>query len=311
MTTRYTNLPDNKEKTFGGAYSVHDIETCKTRDSAVLEYISLQTKLNHNEIKNKYLSTYKNWMFSSHPKIIGWQDYNELCFTQGTTEAFAQFYLRYRESKRLRLAKGEYFYNQMMKGLWFKNKFAWLDEDQISSNDVVLISVPFSDTGAVPNYLEKILTECDEKNVPVMLDLAYINLAIDQQIDLTHKCIEYIVSSLSKVFPVELYRIGIRMQRKKFEDQLYVVNEKNYNYLNLLSAYVGTKLMEKYPADYIFKKYRDKQIFICNKLNLKPSPCVYFGIDQNKKFQEYNRGTTSNRLCFSRIWDGRMAYEQS
>ena len=156
-----------------------------------------------------------------------------------------------------------------------------------------------------------ISTCCDEKNVPVMLDLAYINLAIDQQIDLTHKCIEYIVSSLSKVFPVELYRIGIRMQRKKFEDQLYVVNEKNYNYLNLLSAYVGTKLMEKYPADYIFKKYRDKQIFICNKLNLKPSPCVYFGIDQNKKFQEYNRGTTSNRLCFSRIWDGRMAYEQS
>ena len=29
MTVRYTNLPDNKDKPFGGAYSVHDDETVK------------------------------------------------------------------------------------------------------------------------------------------------------------------------------------------------------------------------------------------------------------------------------------------
>ena len=99
--------------------------------------------------------------------------------------------------------------------------------------------------------------------------------------------------------------IGIRMQRKKFEDQLYVINEKNYNYINILSAYVGTKLMQKYPADYIYNKYRDKQIAMCDQLRLEPSPCVYFGIDKQKKYQEYNRGTGTNRLCFSRVWDGR------
>lgn len=231
MTTRYTDLPDNKDKTFGGAYSVHDSETCRTRDEAVNDYISNQSRLDNEEIKRKYLDTYKQWMFATHPNIKGWQDYNELCFTQGTTESFAQFYIRFRESKRLRLAKGEYFYNQMMKGLWYNGRFAWLDEDDIKPNDVVLISVPFSDTGAVPDYLEQLLTECDNNNVPVMLDLAYVSLSIDQEIDLTHRCIEYVVSSLSKVFPVELYRIGIRMQRTKFEDQLYVINEKNYNYI--------------------------------------------------------------------------------
>ena len=118
MTTRYTTLPDNKEKPFGGAYSVHDPETCQTRDDAVKEYISSQSRLDNETIKAKYVQTYKQWMFATHPKIKGWEDYNELCFTQGTTESFAQFYLRFRESKRLRLAKGEYFYNQMMKGLW-------------------------------------------------------------------------------------------------------------------------------------------------------------------------------------------------
>jgi hypothetical protein len=306
MTTRYTNLPDNKDKPFGGAYSVHDPETCRTRDEAVKEYIDNNAKLDNEAIKSKYVQTYKKWMFATHPKIKGWEDYNELCFTQGTTESFAQFYLRFRESKRLRLAKGEYFYNQMMKGLWYKGKFAWLGEDEIRSNDVVLISVPFSDTGAVPDYLEKLLTECDNNDVPVMLDLAYINLSVDLEIDLTHRCIEYVVSSLSKVFPVELHRIGIRMQRTKFEDQLYVVNGKNHNYINVLSAYVGTKLMEKYPANYIYNKYRQKQLDMCDKLNLEASPCVYFGIDKQRQFSEYNRGTESNRLCFTRIWDGRM-----
>jgi hypothetical protein len=309
MTTRYTDLPDNKDKPFGGAYSVHDNQTCGTRDEAVKEYISSQSQLDNEEIKSKFLNTYKEWMFSTHPKIKGWQDYNHLCFTQGTTESFAQFYIRFRESKRLRLAKGEYFYNQMMKGLWYKERFAWLGEDEIKPNDVVLISVPFSDTGAVPDYLEQLLQECDEKNVPVMLDLAYVSLSVDQEIDLSHKCVEYVVSSLSKVFPVELYRIGIRMQRKKFEDQLYVINEKNYNYINILSAHVGTKLMESYPADYIFNKYRPRQLQMCDKLGLEASPCVYFGIDRHDKFTEYNRGTPSNRLCFSRIWDGRMKYE--
>jgi hypothetical protein len=87
---------------------------------------------------------------------------------------------------------------------------------------------------------------------------------------------------------------------------LNVINEKNYNYINILSAYVGTKLMEKYPADYIFNKYRQKQLEMCDHLNLEASPCVYFGIDRLGNFPEYNRGTRTNRLCFSRVWDGRM-----
>ena len=306
MVTWYTDLPNLAQKPYGRAWSIHDNDTISARDEAVKKFISIQSTISDQQIKSEFLNLYKQWMFAPHPNISGWEDYNELCFTQGTTESFAQFYLRFRENKRLRLAKGEYFYSQMMKGLWYKNNFAWLHEDDIKANDVLLISVPFSDTGAVPDNLETILTECDKNGVPVMLDLAYINLSINQKINLSHPCIEYIVSSLSKVFPVELYRIGIRMQRKKFEDQLYVINEADYNYVNIMSAFVGTELMKKFPADYIFKKYHPKQIDMCKKLEVETSPCVCFGIDTNNQYQVYNRGTKTNRLCFSRIWDGRI-----
>jgi len=309
---RYTNLPDNKDKPFGGAYSVHDKELVDYRDISIKMFTSRNnySVKNAEIIKQDFLQNYKQWIFSSHPKIKGIEQYNYMCFTQGTTESFYQFYIRYK-NKRLRIAKGEYFFHQMMKGLWFnsKDRFAWLDDEPIKENDVVLLSVPFSDTGATPRNLEKLLCDCDKLKVPVMLDLAYINLAVDMSFDLSHPCIEYVVSSLSKVFPIENHRVGIRLQKQAFEDQLYVINEYNYNYINLLSAYIGIKMMNKFSADYVFNKYRSKQLEFCQKLDLVPSYCVYFGLDYSGRFKEYNRGGNGNRLCFTRIWDGRQKYE--
>lgn len=311
MAIRYTNLPDNKSKPFGGAYSVHDRELTSYRDETIRMFTvnNNYTEKNAEIIKQDFLQTYKQWMFSHFPRVNGVEQYTHMCFTQGTTESFAQFYIRYRDNYRLRIAKGEYFYNQMMKSLWYSDNFAWLDDEPIKEGDVVLLSVPFADTGAVPNSLEKILCDCDILKVPVMLDLAYLNLGVDMSFDLSHPCIEYVVSSLSKVFPIENHRVGIRLQKEPFEDQIYVINEYNYNYINLLSAYIGTAMMKKFPADYVFEKYHHKQLAFCQKLDLVPSYCVYFGIDYSGRFREYNRGSNGNRLCFSRIWDGRMKYD--
>ena len=311
MGIRYTNLPDNKSKIFGGAYSVHDRELTTYRDETIRMFTvnNNYTEKNAEIIKQDFLQTYKQWMFSSFTRIKGVEHYTHMCFTQGTTESFAQFYIRYRDKHRLRIAKGEYFYNQMMKSLWYSDNFAWLDDEPIKEGDVVLLSVPFADTGAVPSSLEKILCDCDILKVPVMLDLAYLNLGVDMYFDLSHPCIEYVVSSLSKVFPIENHRVGIRLQKEPFEDQIYVINEYNYNYINLLSAFLGTAMMKKFSANYVFDKYHSKQLALCQKLDLVPSYCVYFGIDYSGRFREYNRGGNGNRLCFSRIWDGRMKYD--
>ena len=311
MAIRYTNLPDNKNKPFGGAYSVHDRELTTYRDETIRMFTvnNNYTEKNAEIIKQEFLQTYKQWMFSHFPRVNGIEQYTHMCFTQGTTESFAQFYIRYRDNHRLRIAKGDYFYHQMMKSLWYSDNFAWLGDEPIKENDVVLLSVPFADTGAVPSDLEKILCDCDRLKVSVMLDLAYINLAVDMSFDLSHPCIEYVVSSLSKVFPIENHRVGIRLQKEPFEDQIYVINEYNYNYINLLSAYLGTAMMKKFPANYVFEKYHSKQLAFCQKLDLVPSYCVYFGIDYSGRFREYNRGGNGNRLCFSRIWDGRMTYD--
>ena len=302
---RYTKLPDNNTKPFGGAYSVRDENTVYQRDYLIQKYVL--NNFDFESLKQEYFSVYKDFLSMPH-KLHGIEKYNNICFTQGTTESFSHFYIRF-NNKRLRLAKGEYFYHQMTKALYFSNRFAWLEDEELCEGDALVISAPFSDTCDLYLNLEKILCECDEKEIPVLLDLAYINIAKDIEINLSHPCIEYVVSSLSKVFPVENYRIGIRLQKTIFEDPLYVNNEVNHNYINMLSVYLGTEMMKHFGPDYIFNKYREKQIDFCTKLNVEPTSCVYFGLDKNNKYLEYNRGGKTNRLCFSRIWDGRIQYE--
>ena len=303
----HTGIKDLKKKPFGGAWSIHDSQVVEYRDQAIRQFLKDQSSLNHDTVKNEYFQTFKEWMFSTHNEK-GHEQYDQICYTQGTTETFSQFYIRYRNAKRLRIKKGDYFYHSMMQKLWYGSRFAWLDEDEIREGDVLAVSVPFSQTGDVPENLENILKECDNKSVPVLLDMAYLNIAKGLDINLNHSCIEYITSSLSKVFPLELSRVGIRLQRKKFEDQLYVINEDGYNYINLQNCYVATKLMQQFPADYIYDKYLPKQKQYCEELDIVPSKCVIFGLDYKEQHTQYKRRDDDKeaRLCFSRVWDGRM-----
>ena len=90
MTVRYTNLPDNKDKAFGGAYSVHDEFTVNHMNWLIREFTPTY-KHNPDEIREDFLNVYRSWMPSTH-KLHGLEKYTEACFTQGTTESFAQFH---------------------------------------------------------------------------------------------------------------------------------------------------------------------------------------------------------------------------
>ena len=61
MAIRYTNLPDNKSKPFGGAYSVHDRELTSYRDETIRMFTvnNNYTEKNAEIIKQDFLQTYK------------------------------------------------------------------------------------------------------------------------------------------------------------------------------------------------------------------------------------------------------------
>ena len=271
---------------YGGAWPVNDSE--------LLNFIDSIKTSSSNPVE--FLKDYKLWISSTH-NILGWDNFNHLCFSNGTTESFDKFYHRHLH-RRLRLLKGEYFYHQLMGKKIFK-EFQWIDHKNVlEKNDVVAISVPFADTGNVPLNLYEILNRCEELKIPVLLDLAYINLATNLELNLNYKCIDTVTSSLSKVFPLSHYRIGIRLQQELIDDTLIAYNDNQY--VNLHSTGIGHAVIKQYAADYSFQKYRAQQINICAGMSIAPSSCFIFGVDEKDFYKEYNRGAGTNRLCLSK-----------
>jgi hypothetical protein len=295
MDSKKHTLPDLKSKEYGGAWAIEDNNFLQTMDHIITKHGNALCDIRPDQ----FVHEYKDWFTSTH-SISGLSTFNGITCSLGTTETFDKFYL-YHRNKRLRIFRGEYFYQQMVARSLFADNWAWMHEDDIRQGDVLVFSLPFADTGSTIDEMDAILDQCDTHGVPVLVDMAYINLARDFTIDLSRDCIKVITTSLSKVFPVQYHRIGLRLT-KGIDDDLMIAYQQN-QYVNKFGCGLGLEMMKQFDADYTFETYRLKQVDLCNKLEIDPSPCVIFGVDKSDKYPEYNRGGTTNRLCFSNLWN--------
>jgi len=289
MVLKKHNIPDLKKKPYGGAWCIEDFE----QNNHLFNIIDEHSHSLADFESDLFLEKYSKWFPSTH-KISGLGTFDGKTVSQGTTESFDKWY-QVTNHRRLRLLRGEYFYHQIAAREVYKS-FKWIEDGPIEKDDVVIISCPFADTGNIPDDFEKIMNSCEKQQVPVLVDMAYINLAKGLSIDLSYQCIKVVTTSLSKVFPVPHYRIGIRFT-KGIDDDLMIAYQQN-QYVNKFSCGLGYYMMDKFGADHTFEKYRQKQIELCEKLSVEPSACVLFGIDRNGKYNEYSRGGNTNRLCF-------------
>jgi hypothetical protein len=223
-------------------------------------------------------------------------------FSNGTTEAFDKFYLKHSQ-KRLRYFRGEYMYHLLAANHYFRDH-CYIDEDELRSGDVVVFSLPFAGTGNQHEQTEEILTICDRLGIPVLIDCCYFGVCAGMDFNFEHDSIEEITFSLSKNFPVQHLRIGMRLSRQDDDDALFVYNKNRY--VNRLGCYVGLALLDSYSADWNYEKYSTTQRSFADQLGVDASSCVFFATSEDK-FSEYNRGTKENRLCFSRyLFSGQL-----
>jgi hypothetical protein len=285
-----------KQLPYGSIHPVSDTNM----DLEVQDIISSAAKagcLDDLDIHNKFLQQYQSWIVKTkNNKISGLELFPNAAFSNGTTEAFDKFYLKYARN-RLRYFRGEYMYHTAVGKHYFR-EVEYLDDSPIESGDVVVMSFPFANTGGEHVNYKDILHQCNVKRVPVLIDCAYINIAGGLEFDFDYNCIEEIVFSLSKAFPVGHLRIGMRLTRDDNDDPLFVYNKNRY--VNRLGAAVGLELINRYGPDHNFNTYRNQQLLFCDELGVEPSPTVVFGTSATL-YPEYNRGGEVNRLCFSKF----------
>jgi hypothetical protein len=256
-----------------------------------------------SSVISDYCVQYRNWILSSKLNTVtGLDTLPVVAFSQGTTEAFDNFYIRHHR-RRFRVFRGEYIYHKRIWQRHYRHQWAFMDVDSLKINDAVIVSWPFADTGNTHDQFNKELFDnCYRLGVPVLIDAAFFGVCANQHYDFSHPAIQEVVFSLSKSFPVNALRIGIRFARDDFEDGMQIYHSTQY--VNRLSAAVGTKLMTARNPDITFSKWRNKQLEFCNQFGLEPSDTVLFGIDTKHKYDHYNRGSVNtNRLCFSRYYE--------
>jgi len=286
---------DKRHLNFGNSTAVLD-------DAAlnVLKQLNkdINTVVYDQTIDDKFRKSYLQWILSSKLNSIkGLDQFKYSCYSNGTTESFDKFYLK-NNSRRFRCFRGEYMYHQLAwRNYWPNWKF--INDEPLDKNDAVVVSLPFADTGNEHKDYQHLLLECVRLGIPVLVDCAYFGICQDINFDFTSPCITDITFSLSKTFPVSHIRIGIRFSKYDDDDSLFVVNKGGY--INRLGAYIGLEFLTTFQSDYIPNKYRNKQEQFCRYLAVTPSRTILFGIGDNM-WQEYNRGTDTNRLSFHKYF---------
>lgn len=241
------------------------------------------------DISAEYVECYRHWIICNQANtILGLEDFPDAVFSAGTTESFDKFYVRHR-NKRLRIFRGEYSYHNYM------TDTICLDDVGLTRDSCVIISIPFADSGTEYNY-HALMQECTRKNIPVLVDCCWFGTCGEMTFDFTYPCIEDVVFSMSKTFPLSRLRIGIRFSRG-YTDGLSAYARDSY--LNFNSMAIGMRYMERFSSDYIFRKYRMKQIQLCKEICVLPSPVVNLATGRGKQWDYLNRGGPHNRLCLS------------
>lgn len=284
-------LKNLKAKPFGGASYVQD---SKTMAELSLAMPLVTMWLQDPDLSDKFLMDYRQWINSSRiNQVQGLEGFDHVVQTNGTTESFDRFYMA-NHARRFRCFRGEYMYHQAAWRNFWPN-WKSIEDEPLSGNDAVVISLPFSDSGGKHSRHDEILERCTALQIPVLLDCAYFGICGSVDFDFSWPCITTVTFALSKTFPVSHARIGIRFTRRDDDDPGFVMQKTNY--VNRISAGLGSWFMTRYSPDYIFQTYRQTQLDFCKLLDVEPTSCVIFGLG-DEKWKEYNRGNSKNRLSF-------------
>ena len=135
-------------------------------------------------------------------------------------------------------------------------------------------------------------------DVPVALDIAYIGSTVIRKIPMSNN-IEYVFYSLSKPFGLNSIRTGWIFTRRP-DIKLYRLTKAKY--YNHYAHSIAEKVISEYDIDYTFKKYREKQLRICNRYNFIPTDCVWLGTTEDEKYKDYWR-KDKERICLTNYYD--------
>lgn len=228
---------------------------------------------------------YKTWIQSSqNAKIIGLDSFNYY-ITDGVTGAFADFEKSYPTLQSV-VFRGEYPYHR-------DTGCSRLETiEDLCTGQKLYISYPFAAHGMMYENFNKVLDICEQKEIPIFLDCAYFGACCFTDLILDKSCIKFVAFSLSKAFATGRCKVGICFTNEK---NTYMSLLNQYSYINHIAIGIHDNILDNFSPDYMFNKYKKRQLEICEKYELEPSDTVFLAYSYNPKTKGFDRDGTVSR----------------
>ena len=270
------------------------------RDSEVRNHITHFLKgLDIDTINNlkyqDYDQCFREWVTSTRHTFKGFELFEHSAFSHGTGSAFGEFIARY-PGRRVRASNSEFVMARIIAKAYGRD-FKSIEDGKITKNDLIILSTPFCGNGGTHTQHDALLNEADDLGVPVMIDGAYIGISEGMTYNFNHECIKDFAVSLSKVFDVMNFRIGIRFSKEKLDDGL-ACGIIAGDIFNKMGATIGIKLMQEFNGGYIINKYKQKYLEYCRQENLTPTNTITLALGDEVLHKEFKRGDYA-RICIS------------
>lgn len=154
--------------------------------------------------------------------------------------------------------------------------------ENLNPNKPLVIAAPFPGALDLHNNWKKIIDECNQKNISVHIDAAWLSAARDIQIDLSQQCIKSICISLSKGLGLSWNRIGVRWSREYDKtDSISIMNQ--FNMIPELLIRTGILALNTVPVDYLWIKHHQEYHTVCRSLYLRPTKIVHAAMSIDRK----------------------------
>jgi len=229
--------------------------------------------------------TWRFWLSNSSNTVKGLDQFGHSCFAAGTSVCFGEFISRY-PTRRVRTSRSDFLLGKVLSKS-YQREYLPLEDDQLKSNDCLLISLPFSGNGGIYPVWSDLLKHASELEIPVFIDAAYFGISHDIDYDFNWPCIQDVALSLSKNFSPAGFRLGIRFTRSYVDDGVssgLVIAD----IFDRFGSYVSIEILKNFMHKEFLQPYKNAQIKICNQLGLVPTNTVTLALDplMRKEFQK-------------------------
>ena len=218
--------------------------------------------------KNEFINTAKEWFLSTKINQLNVPNtFKDLDIIIGCTQYIETICLK--NSWNIQVLPNEYAYYTV----WGKRSTL---PGELKEGVPLIISLPNWRFGPYPDW-DKILKECEQKNIDIHIDCAWLVCAKDITIDFDHPNIKSFAMSLSKYIG-SWNRIGLRWSKQRAMDTITMFNLQG-KWNDALTA-VGHHYMQNIDRDYGWKKYHLQYNHLLQKYDLRGGNFYYVAHDK-------------------------------